>query len=193
VGGEFEVEGLTTENTETQRKRDSMSEEIMERIKKLQELAARGVGGEKVNARIMLERAMLKYGVTESDLDSELKKQIWFKYSSKWQRALLIQIIAYVCGDKINIFGAKKVKEVVASMTPGQHIEVELMFDAHKRAFAKEEEIFFRAYIQKNMLFPRDAEQTERKYTPEQVEEIKKMLKVMDGIDRVHVKKQIGG
>lgn len=169
-----------------------MSEEIMERIKKLQELASRGVGGEKVNARIMLERAMLKYGVTESDLDSELKKQIWFKYSGKWQRALLIQVIAYVCGDKIEIFGAcAKRPKMMATMTPGQHIEVELLFDAHKRAYAKEEEIFFRAYIQKNRLFPRDAEPKEREYTPEQIAEIRKMMKVMDGIDRVHVRKQI--
>ncbi len=171
-----------------------MSEEIMERIKKLQELAARGVGGEKVNARIMLERAMLKYGVTENELSSETKAETWFKYSGKWQRALLIQIIAYVCGDKIDVYGpGTKESKIMAKITPGQHIEIELLFDAHKRAYAKEEEIFFRAYIQKNRLFPQDAEPTEREYTQEQIEELRKMIKIMDGIDRVHVRKQIGG
>lgn len=171
-----------------------MSEEIMERIKKLQELAARGVGGEKVNARIMLERAMLKYGVTESDLSSEELNGIAVKYSGKWERALLIQIFYCVCGSKARIYTTTKLKNtIVSKVTPIHKIEIELMFDAHKKSFKKEQQILFRAYINQNELFSHDNEPKEKKYTEEEMNELLKMMAMMQGIDRVHVRKQIGG
>jgi len=171
-----------------------MSEEIMERIKKLQELASRGVGGEKVNARIMLERAMIKYGVTESDLSSEQKHKMFVKYSGRWQRRLLIQIFCYVLGSEAKIYTVNKIKNtVISEVTPSQRIEVELLFDAHKIAFKREQEILFRAYINQNNLFSQDNEPIEKKYTEEEINELAKMVQMMQGIDRVHVRKQIGG
>ena len=170
-----------------------MSQDMIERMKKLMELASRGVGGEKTNAREMLERAMKKYGVTESDLGSEERMHRIYKFNGKFQKGILIQIIVMTCGSKINIYGSKRSNnEVIVVTSSNEHIEIELLFDAHKKSFDKQCLVFLRAYIHKNQLFPRDSEESEKEYTREELEEFHKMFRMMEGVERTQVRKQIG-
>jgi hypothetical protein len=165
---------------------------MIERMKKLMELASRGVGGEKANAREMLERAMRKYGVTESDLGSDERTHRAYKFNGKFQRGLLIQIIAFTCGASIKIFGSKRsASEVIIEASANEHIEIELLFDAHKKSFDKQCLVFLRAYIHKNQLYPRDSEESDKEYTREEIDELRKMAKMMEGVERTHVRKQI--
>ena len=50
-----------------------VSAAILLKIKKLQELALRGVGGEAQNAQRVLEALCEKYGLTLEDLDQDAK------------------------------------------------------------------------------------------------------------------------
>lgn len=81
-----------------------MDEKTMQRIKKLQALAERGVGGEKDTAEKMLQRMMEKNGIQSlNELQSEEYEYTLFSYNGKHERKLLAQCIYKVmtaAGDR---------------------------------------------------------------------------------------------
>ena len=55
-------------------------------IKKLQELAERGVGGEKEGAQKKLEQLMKKYNISEADLSDEQLREHEWKYHTEFEK-----------------------------------------------------------------------------------------------------------
>lgn len=62
-----------------------------ERLQKLYALAMRGVGGEKEQARALLEKLAKKYAISMEDLDEEAVKEFIFEYHGKEQERILKQ------------------------------------------------------------------------------------------------------
>lgn len=70
-------------------KEQSVPTGILLKIRKLQALAERGVGGEATNAKILLSALCEKYGIDESKLDEEEKQWYEFEMRTSVQKLFL--------------------------------------------------------------------------------------------------------
>ena len=72
-------------------KENEMDEKTIQRIKKLQALVERGVGGEKDTAERMLQKMLKRNGIKSLDeLQSEEPEYTLFSYNGKHERKLLV-------------------------------------------------------------------------------------------------------
>lgn len=60
-----------------------MDERLQNRIKKLQALAERGIGGEKIGAKAKLEELMKKYDISLADVEEDKVDYYVFSCSKK--------------------------------------------------------------------------------------------------------------
>lgn len=78
-------------------KEQSVPTGILLKIRKLQALAERGVGGEATNAKILLSALCEKYGIDESKLDEEEKQWYEFEMRTSVQK-LFLQLYVSIYG-----------------------------------------------------------------------------------------------
>lgn len=166
--------------------------EINDKLQKLLELSKRGVGGEKENATILLNKLMKKYHITEEELNT--KKKEWYKFQVKneWETKLLFQIIYALYGYNSDIsYSRKSKKTYYIELTAEQKIETEYAFSIYKNDFYTEMESFLTAFIYKNDLFPEDAP-TNKNPGNYDYDKAFRIQSYMSGIKRSNVKKAIG-
>lgn len=72
-------------------------EKIIDKAKKLKELANRGVGGEQENARRMLETHKEKYNITDREIDGHSYSNDFFSHTSTMQDD---ELLAWILNDK---------------------------------------------------------------------------------------------
>lgn len=165
-------------------------------LRKLKELAERGVGGERINSQKKLEELMLRNGITEDELDEETIIECVFDYSSVRERRLLGQIAYKVLDSKENIYtfldyvgNGRRKRRFGCKATVAQKIEIEFLFDFYKRLYKHEEEFFFDAFIQKHRLF--GSLKAGEKPGEMSYEELSKMFALMEGMSDETPLKQI--
>lgn len=74
-----------------------MNDEILLKLQKLLALAQQGEGGEAINAQALLERMMVKYGITDADLVNGVQKTLRYATEDQIEYELLVCIISHVC------------------------------------------------------------------------------------------------
>ena len=168
-----------------------MTEKTKERIKKLQALAERGIGGEKTTATEKLQKLLEANGITSLDeLETEEAQYCLFSYNGRHEIKLLKQIIYKVVGNNEN--GTEfyrttgKRQKIGAYCTPTQKIEIELDFEFYRNAFYEELSSLMDAFIQKQRLFPDDAPiKCADELTDKERKQLLKMSIYMDGMEKV--------
>lgn len=112
----------------------------IERLKKLKELAMRGVGGEREQAIALLDKLTKKYGVSCDDLDETIEKDYVFEFHGKFERKLIAQIAYKVRDDKGGIYameyttsGRTCKTKCTITCTEAQKLEIEFLFEFYKR------------------------------------------------------------
>ena len=172
---------------------------IKERLLKIYRLATDGVDGEKVAAQKMLEANLAKYGLTMDDLiEVEDKKEIyWFTAKDKYQRNLLTQLFGvYICKDiHINTYSSKLRKyDVGMKLSKSEYIELQMMYDFYlplwKKELDKQKEALFLAFISKHRIGFQGSNASEM--TEEEIKTARRAFSMMDDIEDVSFKKQIG-
>ncbi len=129
-------------------------ERIKSRLLKVLELAERGVGGEKSNAKAILKAGLRKYGLTLDELTDGKRRKVveGHSFEGKIERRLLLQIICVVANTS-SIMGKRKGKKYYVKLTPVQHIEVDAMFGYYRGLLEKELDVFIVAFVNKHDLF----------------------------------------
>lgn len=167
-------------------------EQLIEKAMKLKALADRGYKGEREIASQMLADMMQKYDITWSDLDDSIEKYFDFPCNDPYERKLLIQV-AYMhlgAGHCYNIYDSEtdeqKVGFLKVKCRPRDFIEIKLDWEFYFMKFQEELDIFYRAFVEKNWLFPpneleQDSDVDENKELSE--EEVRKIQGMMNGID----------
>lgn len=172
---------------------------LLERVKRVRALALRGVGGEQESAAAMLQKLMEKYGFTEADLETEQIEKAWFRYKTPIEEKLLGQVIYMIMGScpvysryRANPKRTHKVTGV--ECTAAQRLEIEMAFEFYRDALEKEMQLFYRAFVSKNSLFP-PPELAGDTAPPEALsrEEAIKLSFLMEGMDRHTMRKMIEG
>ena len=128
-----------------------MDEKTIQRIKKLQALAERGVGGEKTTAQKKLAKLLKDNGINSLDkLQKEEYEYTIFSYNGKHEIKLLRQCM-------YKVMGAKSDRTAYKPYGRRQKIEIELEFEFYRNVFYEELSTFMDAFIQAQKIFPEDA------------------------------------
>lgn len=128
-----------------------MDEKTIQRIKKLQALAERGVGGEKTTAQKKLAKLLKDNGINSLDeLQKEEYEYTIFSYNGKHEIKLLRQCM-------YKVMGAKSDRTAYKPYGRRQKIEIELEFEFYRNVFYEELSTFMDAFIQAQQIFPEDA------------------------------------
>lgn len=137
----------------------TLDQKVRSKLSKLQALAERGVGGEKDNARRMLENLLARHGMTLDDLAEDRREVRWFPAASKFESRLALQILSKICNTSSpDAYRHKqKPKLVGVNVTPAEAIEFELHYDPLRKALGAHFQDAFSAFIQANRLFPSDS------------------------------------
>lgn len=123
-------------------------------LKKLQNLAERGVGGEKETAERKLKKLLAENDMTESDLDDDKVSYYLFSYKSNHFKKILYQCIYKVTGSADFYKSAGTRNKIGTYCTASQKIEIELDFEFYRNLFEEEIDCLQEAFIQKQKLFP---------------------------------------
>ncbi len=154
-----------------------------EKLMKLYRLAQRGVGGEQANAERMLYNALKRAGMTLDELlgADEEPVEASFMYSTKFERMLLFQIVGKVLNSTSVSYRKVKRGPVIFDLSPSQAVEVQLMFDVYKRAWAKELEHTLSAFIATNDIYAADQSNAgPSKLSPEELKDIRRKMMAME-------------
>ena len=134
-----------------------MNDKNQELLRKLKALADRGVGGEKENARRILQELLDKYNIAEADLDDDILEEHIFKACGARERTLLIQTCFKVTNGDRQVYSYKKGKgsrsEICCSCTKAEAVRIGFEFDFFRELWKDEEDLFFRSFIQKHRIF----------------------------------------
>lgn len=148
------------ENTNKQENGEQkmVDEKKRELLKKLQELAERGVGGEKEGAQKKLEQLMKKYGIKDADLSEDKEDDYDFKYHNQFERKLLIQIFYKIVPDftsHVYVYRRGKGSKSTYCMrcTKAQALQIQIEFEFYSALWEKEAAFFLEAFIQKHRIF----------------------------------------
>ncbi len=156
-----------------------------ERLQKLYALAMRGIGGEKEQAQAMLEKLTKKYAISMQDLDEEVVQDFVFEYHGDEQERILIQTIYMVTDDKNSMYNLRYTAsgkacktKLGARCTAAQKVEIESLFDFHKKLWEREKEALLQAYFQKHHLFGslKDGEKA-KELSPEELRKMEALIK----------------
>lgn len=124
-----------------------------ELLLKLQELAKRGINGEKENADKLLKKLMKKYNISEDEINDEEINEVELELRDDIEERLASQIL-FAFFDSAPLYKKwKKRVKYYTKLTKSQEIEFRYMFSVYLEDFRKQELIFYRAFINKNRIF----------------------------------------
>lgn len=169
-------------------------EKTIERMRKLLELARRGVGGEAANAERFLSKMLAKHGMTLSDItDSDQERgEVSFKWRSQEERKLLLQIISKVLDSAdFPTWAVRGKKVLIVELTPAEHAEVLMHRAALAPALQAHMKRAMTAFIQVNKLYPATAREAETPREPIDKAELAAIMQMMSATQPVAVRKAI--
>ncbi len=135
---------------------------ILDLAKKLKALADQGVDGEKENAAAMLQRLMEKHGITLESISDEVKRKRYFDIKTTQQK-FFQQVASSVIGGGFSYFVSPTSKRRIGiELTDAQYIEIDAKFEFYIKAYEKDLDIFYRAFIHRNRLTAKPTENDTR-------------------------------
>lgn len=163
----------------------------MDLLLKIKQLADQGIGGEKANARIKLEKLLEKYGIQECELDSEVQE--YFEFKTKGNKKLFFHTAWSVLDGWDGTYIPVRGGGVKIKMTISKKVELEYKWDMIIANFRAEQRRFFRAFVNTNKLYSKGAtsNRTWEDLTDREKIELMKMWKIAANLEPVVFHKQL--
>jgi hypothetical protein len=165
-----------------------------DKIKKLYELAKRGIGGEKANAEKILARMLKDSGLTMANLEREEYpvKRRELKYGRRADfKKLMLQILFCVLNlNKINVYLPKRRNIIAIDLTDIQYAEVMLRWNIYKPAYEKEKELLLNAFFCKHNIDTTIPSETPSKLTEAEADAI---LRKAAGMNDIIIPRRLNG
>lgn len=162
-------------------------ERLLEKVKRVQALAERGVDGEKESAAALLDRLMKQYGISEAEIAEDRREIAWFRFKTPLERKLLVQVIYTVTGripcECVGRYTGRKRKQVGIECTAAERLEIEISFEFYNAALEQELKRFYSAFLNKNHIFPENAIDELPDAGEIDFEEAKRLAMMMAGMD----------
>jgi hypothetical protein len=163
------------------------------RLKNLLSLAERGEPGEAQAARQILNKLLGKLGLTEADLQDEKLAYCEYRFKTKQERTILIQVACMVTGETIVYTQKRRGRKALSiKLTPRQATDVALMFAAYLDDWRQLVEDALDAFVARNNIYP-NVEPTERDEPPtaEELERWARIANLASGMRVTPVRKML--
>lgn len=177
-----------------------MSDALLRRMRKIMELAKRGVGGEQAAAESMLANLMAKHGITLDDLGGDAVERHWheFSFSSAQEGTILAQCVFRVRGTgEVSIKRRPKSRsKVYHELSRAEHAQVVLMYAILRKAWAEEVDKLETAFIHINRLYSkteRTDDEPAPERTPEEAARMKQIAAMMMAMPKANLHVAIEG
>lgn len=125
---------------------------IIEKIKKMQALATRGVQGEAQNAAMFIDNLMKKYGIRNSDLQTDSEDIYWLRYKNDYEYRLLFQIAFSMEIETVS--DPPRRKEIGIKLTKAKYLELKASYEFYRQALSEELDRFYTAFVNLYRIFP---------------------------------------
>ncbi|MDQ6718337.1 MAG: hypothetical protein M3Z17_08335 [Gemmatimonadota bacterium] len=115
-------------------------ESIRIRLLKVLRLAQEGVGGERENAEVMLEKLLRKHSMTMADLDGALDQPrtcAWLPVGDGEERAVLSQLVVKLFGVERKVWRRGSDVELGVDVTAAEGAALEIAWEVYRAAFAE--------------------------------------------------------
>lgn len=177
-------------------------DKVLAKLKHLKVLSEQGIGGEATTAQILYDKISKKYDISDEELQQlgyDKVERRWFKYSDELSKQLATQIFYKVTGSPTYWTKTdKRKKQIGVDCTELEYDEIKFYHSFYMEHFRKELDIFFRAFINVNDIYPNSSarlyeENTseDRELTKEELERLDKMFRMSRGMDKKTPHKQI--
>lgn len=181
--------------------------EALDKIRKVYELANRGVSGERDAAKARLDELMKKYGITLEELDSEAETVHYYHLHGNSNHEIFAQVSAtrgcthfVFVGPHDNTKVSKQLKgmlhgkphgaNVAFVCSPIKFVEITTAYEVYQRSFDEHFESFFYAFLAENDLFYGTADKN-REITDKERRMLNRAQMMMLGIERAEVHRQL--
>lgn len=115
-------------------------ESIRLRLLKVLRLAQEGVGGERENAEVMLEKLLRKHSMTLADLEGALeqaRETAWLAVSDGEERAVLSQLVVKLFGIERKVWRRGNDVELGVDVTAAERAALVIAWEVYRAAFAE--------------------------------------------------------
>lgn len=131
------------------------SDDVRTRLLKILRLAEQGVGGERENAAVLLEKLLRKHGMTMADLEgAELQStRAWFAASDCDESTVLSQVAISLFGTGRKLWRQRGQFDIALDVTASEHAALTIAWDVYRAAFAEARHSLVLGFCVKHSLF----------------------------------------
>lgn len=178
----------------TKKQDGQVPESLQAKLRKILELAQNGRAGEREAAREKLEALLKKHNLELEDIKTERTRVEWYRYASKAEYRLLVQIVCQVTNSQTmhSEKSRSKRNQVGLRLTNLQHRDVEWLFGIHKRSLKKHLEDAIVAYIYANNIFSEGDGGESTPLTKEEKERLRRVLGMASTMAPTSIFQQVG-
>ena len=169
-----------------------MSDTILDLLRKVKELATRGVAGEREAAIEKLAALMKKYRIKPSDLEDSEQVEVKLRYRTANEKILGICLMQVCCGTTKVPCRVLPRKTILLYVTKAQEKEWKAMYTHYISVLRKDMEMFVAAFLHRNEIMPPDKGENCRELSHDETLQIMKMMDYMTRDRYVKLSSMIG-
>lgn len=168
---------------------------LIEQLKKLRGLIERGATEhERDTAQRIYDTLCQTHSITQGEL-FETKSVKFFTFKGEHERQLLAQIVAAVTDSTTFSVWKQGRKRTVCGfeLTEAEYVKAERLFRIYRKDLQKEMDRVYHAFLETNRIYPATARTSSDDITPEEYEELKRVVMMAEVMTASRVNKEIQG
>lgn len=179
-------------------------EEILDRLRKMKQLADRGVGGERENAERLLAEIAAQYGIDLAALEEERLEDFYVTLKEPWKHKMLCQLCALkrqeLKREGVSLEGHRmsswkcygKYQYSVSNCTKAEWLELMAKLEVLSRAYKRQLDDFYEAFLMANdLLVEPDDDKQQKELSREERSRLFRVAQMSMGIEKSQLNKQL--
>ena len=154
------------------------------RLLKVLRLAQEGVGGERENAEVMLEKLLRKHSMTMADLEDALdqpRESAWLPVSDGEERAVLAQLVVKLFGVERKVWRRGNDVELGVDVSAAERSALVIAWEVYRAAFAEARRALVMGFCFKHGLYAAEGT-SDSEMTAEERESAARALKLAEAL-----------
>ena len=177
-------------------------EEILDRLRKMKQLADRGVGGERENAERLLAEIAAQYGINLADLEEEKLEDFYVTLKEVRKRKMLSQLCALKRQElkqegvtlenyRMKMWNCNEPNlYAVSNCTKAEWLELMAKLEVLYRDYKRQLEDFYYAFLMANNLLLEPSDDTKAP-SEEEMRKYSRITRMSRGIEKSQLNKQL--
>jgi len=161
--------------------------DVQDRLLKVLRLAEDGVGGERDNAQVMLEKLLRQHGLTMADLldRSSDQERVWLAYADEQELNVLVGLALSMLPADTPAWGCEGGGSLGFDVTRSQRAEIEIAWDTYRSAWRRAQRDVLVAFLAKHRLHDNAEPSGRIPSTPDEYVNAYRRRHLMRGLEHV--------